>query len=173
MHPHPHSHHPAHHDPGGYKDPKIDWSKPQPAALALWHLIHSNFPQVRNDGIYNDRDIAGTHIKSLHAEGRAIDLALRVSVPNEKLIGDQLFWAFREAAKDVGFQELIWNRQIWSTTKAAVHAYAGHDPHTGHIHAGFTRAASQQRILPGKFAVLIAAVRTGIEDLAKPNGNVT
>jgi hypothetical protein len=160
------------HLPGHHHSSGIDWNRPQPAPKALWHLIHPNFPQTRNDGIYNDRNIAGTNTKSLHAEGRALDIGLMVSRPDEKLIGDQLFDTFIEFAALVGFQEIIWNRKIWSTTKQTVHSYTGHDPHTGHIHAGFTRAASQQTNLPNPFVVRIAAVRTGIEDLARANRNI-
>ena len=161
MPPHAHPHAPA-----------IRWDGPQPAPKALFQLIHANFPQTRNDGIYNDRDIAGTHTKSLHAEGRALDIGLSVSQPNEKLIGDQLFAAFIETAGDAGFQELIWNRQIWSTANPTIHAYHGHDPHTGHIHAGFTRTASQQKVMPGSLVMQVAIIRTGLEDLARANANV-
>ncbi|MDQ2776363.1 MAG: hypothetical protein M3Y57_15825 [Acidobacteriota bacterium] len=131
-----------------------------------------NFHQTRNDGIYNDRNIAGTTTKSLHAEGRALDIGLMVSRPYEKLIGDELFQAFIEYASQMGFQEIIWNRQIWSAAKPVVHPYTGHDPHTGHIHAGFTRPASQQTNFPGSFVMRIAAIRTGLEDLARANRNI-
>lgn len=148
------------------------WNGPQPAPKALWQLVHQNFPQTRNDGIYNPRNIAGTNTPSLHAEGRALDIGLRVALPDEKLIGDQLFDAFVESAALVGFQEIIWNRRIWSLSHPSVHAYTGADSHTGHIHAGFTRIASQQATLPDLFIIRIATVRTGIEDLAMANRNI-
>jgi hypothetical protein len=151
--------------------PAIRWDGPQPAPKALWKLVHANFPQTRNDGIYNDRNIAGTRTKSLHAEGRALDIGLSVTDPNEKLIGDQLFAAFIENAGVAGFQELIWNRKIWSSTNPTLHHYTGHDPHTGHIHAGFTRAASQQSVMPGSLVVAIGIIQTGIKELAQANRN--
>jgi hypothetical protein len=155
-----------------HHQPHINWNGPQPAPRALWQLIHQNFPQTRNDGIYNNRNIAGTHTPSLHAEGRALDIGLSVSHPDEKLIGDQLFKVFIDSATPVGFQELIWNHQIWSTARPHIHRYTGHDPHTGHIHAGFTRTASQQASMPARFIVRIAEVRTGIEDLSRAFSNI-
>jgi hypothetical protein len=149
--------------------PAHRWDGPQPAPKTLWQLIHQNFPQARNDGIYNPRNIAGTQTPSLHAEGRALDIGLSVTVPDEKLVGDQLFGVFVRSATLVGFQEIIWNRQIWSHAHPAVHRYHGHDPHTGHIHAGFTRTASQQTAFPDAFLTRIAEVRSGIEDLARAN----
>ena len=50
----------------------MSWDHAQPAPLALWKLVHANFPQTRNLGIYNARNIAGTNTPSLHAEGRAL-----------------------------------------------------------------------------------------------------
>jgi hypothetical protein len=150
----------------------INWNGPQPAPKALWHLVHANFPQTRNDGIYNPRNIAGTHTASLHAEGRALDIGLKVTVPDEKLIADQLFQLFVDSAALVGFQEIIWNRQIWSQTHRTIHHYTGHDPHTGHIHAGFTRLASQSATFPGLFLVRLGQVRTGIEDLARASSSI-
>lgn len=148
------------------------WDGPQPAPKALWQLVHQNFPQTRNDGIYNNRNIAGTHTPSLHAEGRALDIGLSVSRPDEKLIADELFRVFVHSAALVGFQEIIWNHQVWSHAHQNVHRYTGHDPHTGHIHAGFTRTASQHTTLPHQFIIRIAEVRTGIEELARANANI-
>jgi hypothetical protein len=160
MHPHrPHSSGPQ-------------WNGPQPAPKALWQLIHANFHQTRNDGIYNNRNIAGTSTKSLHAEGRALDIGLMVSRPDEKLTGDQLFQAFMDCASQMGFQEVIWNTKIWSAARPIVHPYSGHDPHTGHIHVGFTRTASQQTTFPGLFVLRIATIRTGLEDLTRATQNV-
>lgn len=66
-----------------------------------------NFPLTRNDGIYNDRFIAKTKMKSLHAEGRALDIGLLASVPDEKLAGIQRFSTFIDNATLVGFQVVV------------------------------------------------------------------
>jgi hypothetical protein len=143
----------------------IDWKKPQPAPLALWRLIHVNFPQARNDGIYNDRKIAGKEKKSLHAEGRALDIGLLATRPIEKYIGDRLFDAFTRRAADMGLQEVIWNRQVWTVERPRVHRYQGVDSHTTHIHVGFTCDGSQKSSFGSLLLIRIGEIRTGLEDL--------
>jgi hypothetical protein len=157
----PHSHHGHAHQ----------WNGPQPAPKALWTLIHANFPQTRFDGIYNPRNIAGTNTPSLHAEGRALDIGLDVRKPAEKMIGDGLFKIFVDVAVQTGLEEVIWNRQIWSTRNPHIHPYTGHSPHTDHVHVGFTRQASQQTTFPGILLIKIAQLRTGIEDLSRALGS--
>jgi hypothetical protein len=148
------------------------WNGPQPAPRALWNLVNANFPQTRFDGIYNPRNIAGTNTPSLHAEGRALDIGLSINVPIEKTIGDQLFDMFIDLAGDMGLQEIIWNREIWSIQRPVKHPYTGHDPHTGHIHVGFTRDASQTTLMPNSLVVRIGVLRTGLEDLDRMMRNV-
>ena len=154
------NHHPHHHAQGP------QWNGPQPAPRALWDIIHANFPQARFDGIYNPRNIAGTNTRSLHAEGRALDIGLSVGNPTEKTIGDSLFQIFVDTAAQAGFQEIIWNRQIWSSAHPNIHHYTGQNPHTDHVHVGFTRQASQQTSMPGILLIRIAMLRTGLEDLS-------
>ena len=143
-----------------------NWKGPQPGPLALLKLIQANFPETGNDGIYNDRNIAGSTRKSLHATGRAVDLKLSVSISSQKEIADRLFDIFIDNAVLVGFQEIIWNKEIWSLQQPVKHAYKGlhKDPHTGHIHVGFTEAASQQTSFPSKFLIALGVLRTGRED---------
>jgi hypothetical protein len=135
-------------------------------------LIHANFPQTRFDGIYNPRNIAGTNTPSLHAEGRALDIGLRVHDPSEKVIADRLFDIFVDLADQLGLQEIIWNPQIWSIARPSVHRYVGHDPHTGHIHVGFTRAASQTALMPGTLMIRIGSLRTGLDDINAVTKNI-
>ena len=142
-----------------------NWNGPQPAPLAVWRLATVNFPQVRNLGIYVRRNIAGTATPSLHSEGRAIDLGLNVSDPTEKLIGNQLFQAFVDLGQQTGIQEVIWNRQIWSDLRPNVRAYTGANPHSDHVHVGFTRTGSQSSNLP-LLALRFAIIRTGLEELS-------
>ncbi len=150
-----------------------NWNGPQPGPRALWHLIHANFPVARNLGIYNHRVVAGTHTLSHYAEGRALDIGLFVSRPGEKLVGDGLFKVFVDLATDLGLDEVIWNRQISSSRHPTIHHYSGVNPHTNHIHVGFTRDASQRTTFPSLFMVRIAILRTGLEDLAQPVGGAT
>src|SRR5947209_3262117 len=112
----------------------INWKQAQPAPLALWRLVHANFPETRNLGIFNDRNVAGTNIKSAHAEGRALDIGLKVSKPSQKRLGDGLFQALFETGTHMGLDHVIWNHRIWSREKGGPRAYHGVNPHTDHIH---------------------------------------
>jgi hypothetical protein len=76
-----------------------------------------------------------------------------VAEADKKMIGDLLFQAFIDSALEMGFQEIVWNRQIWSSARPVTHVYTGHDPRTGHIHAGSTREASQRTIFPASFLI--------------------
>jgi hypothetical protein len=147
-----------------------DWNRAQPGPVALWHFIHANFPTTRNLGIYNHRVVAGTHTLSHHAEGRALDIGLLVRNPNEKVLGDNLFRIFVETASLLELDEIIWNHTISSAQQTAPHRYGGVDPHTNHIHVGFTRAGSQSTRMPAKFMVRIGILRTNLEELGQPVG---
>jgi hypothetical protein len=142
------------------------WNGPQPAPRALWQLVHVNFPQTRFDGIYNHRNIAGTHTPSLHSEGRALDIGISVGDPTEKTIGDGLFEIFVDLAGQMSLEEIIWNHQVWSTRRPYIHHYTGHDPHTDHVHVGFTRPSSQETSFPVMLHIKIGILRTGLEDVS-------
>jgi len=142
-----------------------DWNKPQPAPKAIWKLVHTNFPRTRFLGIYNRRNVAGTQKPSSHGEGRALDIGLMVSWPWEKEVGDGLFNIFIDNAAELGLHHVIWNRNIWSTTKGGPRRYTGQNPHTDHIHLTFTRPGSQKTRFP-KIELAIAIFRGGLSDLA-------
>ena len=149
----------------------MPWDRAQPAPLALWRIIHANFPQTRNLGIYNPRNIAGTRTPSLHSEGRALDIGLSANVPRERTIGDLLFRDFAELGVQMQLQEVIWNQQIWSDARRHIHAYTGANPHTDHIHVGFTRAGSQQTDFP-LMMVRVGIIFTGLGELDSAMGTV-
>ena len=148
----------------------VNWNQPQPAPLALWTLVHTNFPQTRFLGIYNRRNVAGTNTPSAHAEGRALDIGLLASRPGEKLLGDQLFGLLIRDAAELGLDHVIWNRQIWSTARGGPRPYTGFSPHTDHIHVAFTREGSQRTSFP-RTMLDIAILRTGYEDLARAHSD--
>jgi len=157
---------------------KVDWKRPQPAPLYLRNLLRFNFPQITQFGIYNDRNVAGTTVKSSHAEGRAIDIHLNARDSEQLGLGDQLVLAFTRKAPPLGIDNVIWNKQIWSVTYAGgvptVHGprpYTGLNPHTDHIHVEFTREGSQMSPLPA-IDIDIAVIRTGLEDLGKARQNL-
>ena len=149
----------------------VNWNQPQPAPRALWSLVHVNFPQSRNLGIYNRRNVAGTNTPSAHAEGRALDIGLLVSRPNEKLIGDELFKIFIKMSQELGLDHVIWDHQIWSRVHQSASPYHGHSPHTDHVHVAFTREGSQGTSFP-RTNLELAILRTGLEELSKAQGNI-
>jgi|tagenome__1003787_1003787.scaffolds.fasta_scaffold20807378_2 hypothetical protein len=148
-----------------------NWNGPQPAPKAVWQLVNANFPATRFLGIFNSRNIAGTNTPSAHAEGRALDIGLLVSDPNEKAIGDGLFLAFREIGPRIGLDHVIWDRQIWGRHSGGPSRYTGVNPHSDHVHVAFTREGSQSNNLP-LLVLRIAQLRTGLEELAKATSNV-
>lgn len=157
---------------------KIDWNRPQPAPNKIARYLRANFPQITETGIYNPRNIAGTSVRSAHAEGRALDIHLSVNRPEEKLVGDQLFHALIEAARQTGIDNVIWNRQIWSVQQGGPRPFVGKykngaakNPHTNHIHVEFTRSGSQQQVF-NLLELKIAIIRTGLEDLSKSRQNI-
>jgi hypothetical protein len=143
----------------------INWNQPQPAPRALWSIVHANFPQARNLGIYNPRNVAGTSTPSAHTEGRALDIGLLTTRPTEKLIGNQLFKSFIRTADELGLDHVIWNRTIWSRVHPDPRPYHGENPHTDHVHVAFTRDGSQRTDFP-RTRLELAILRNGLEDLS-------
>jgi hypothetical protein len=148
----------------------IDWKRAQPLPKAVASALRINFPMITATGIYSDRDVAGTKKKSSHAEGRAIDIHLNANKPNDRLVGDELFRVLIDAAHATGIDNVIWNRQIWSTRRPTIRHYPGANPHTDHIHVEFTRDGSQQQAFH-LLEVKIAQLRTGLEELAVQRGS--
>jgi len=148
---------------------KNHWKGPQPAPRDLGRLLRVNFPQIRQTGIYNDRNIAGTSRKSSHAEGRALDIHLNAKDPDQKALGDRLVQILIQRATSIGVDNVIWNRGIWSVTHPTNRRYHGVSPHTDHIHVEFTREGSQldQQHLLNAILIDLGVLRTGIEDLQK------
>ena len=149
----------------------INWNRPQPAPQAVWRVVNANFPSTGFGGIYSPRNIRGRSTPSLHAEGRALDIMLKAADPAQKIIADGLFRIFTDLAQQIGLEEVIWNKQAWSQRHLGVHPYTGADPHTGHMHIGFTRDGSQKT----SFALLelrVAVLRTGVDELRKASGGL-
>jgi hypothetical protein len=151
---------------------KVNWKGPQPAPKHLAKRLRVNFPQITRTGIYNDRNVAGTNKKSSHAEGLGLDIHLSALDPGEGELGDQLYQALIRRARELGIDNVIWNRQIWSQSRGGPRQYTGVNAHTDHLHVEFTRAGSQNRALE-EIEVDIATIRTGFEDLGRSSENMT
>lgn len=150
---------------------KIDWKRPQPLPSAVKDVLKANFPVIAKVGIYNDRNVAGTTKKSSHAEGRALDIYLSAAKPNERLVGDSLFDTMIESAAQSGIDNVIWNREIWSTAHPQRRPYKGKSAHRDHIHVEFTRVGSQLAAFD-LLKLRIAQLRTGLEELADSRKDV-
>jgi hypothetical protein len=149
-----------------------NWQHAQPGPTTLRNHIRNNFPDLQRIGIYNDRNIAGTKTKSHHAEGRALDVYVSVLNPWEKQLGDLLFRAFIDLSRSLGADDVIWNRQIWSTSRPKVRVYMGHNPHRDHVHIGFTRTGSQRTHFPD-FLARLSQIRTELRDIQTTNATLT
>jgi len=157
--------------------PKINWAQDQPAPQRAIRMIHANFPQIRNLGIYVCRDINGTNIRSAHAEGRALDIGLRADIPGEKVIGDQLFRVLIDTARRSGIDNVIWNHQIWSVSQGGPRPWGGYyksgaakNLHTDHLHVEWTQDGSQLQRLDF-LELQVSIVRQGLERLHDINRN--
>src|SRR5262249_17942246 len=133
----------------------INWQQDQPGPKALWEIVHENYPQAKNLGIYVPRNVAGTKKPSGHAEGRALDIGLLASDPIQKAIGDNLFRTIIFDEGELGLDHVIWNRQIWSRQHPSILPFTGNypnggprNPHIDHIHVEFTREGSQRTRFP-------------------------
>lgn len=119
---------------------------PTPGAKAFmrWFMDAYASQGARNDGIYNCRPVRGGTIMSAHAEGRAADAGFHLVGGKPNPAGDDLVQRLRPVAVHLGIGVLIWDRRIWSAKSPGRDGrpYAGVDPHTGHVHVEFTRAAA-------------------------------
>jgi hypothetical protein len=161
----------------GNSGDQIDWTRNQPAPSRLIRVLTLNFSQVRNLGIYAARTVAGTNQPSSHAEGRALDVGLRADRPGEKMLADQLFRIIIDNAFSAGIDNVIWNRQIWSSSHGGPRPFVGtysngalKNPHTDHIHIEWTRRGSQLRVLQF-LEFQINRLRGDLEDLNKAYKN--
>jgi len=97
--------------------------------VVLWSM-HSM--GVTNGGIYNRRPVRGGISWSLHAVGRAADFM----VPNTTVGWYLALRAIRNAPW-LGVAEVIHDRKRWTAEKGTK-PYHGKNPHTDHVHIGFT-----------------------------------
>jgi len=122
----------------------------KPGVLAFKELLLARYPGSRNLGI-----VRACHLgaRSEHKEGRAFDWGVRVDRPKEAgYARDLTGWLLATDASGVryanarrlGIMYMIWNRRIWSASRAAEgwRTYSGPNPHTDHVHFSFTWPAA-------------------------------
>jgi hypothetical protein len=97
-------------------------------------------------GIYNRRAVRGVTGRvtvknaSLHAVGRAWDCGVPNASTNPA-VGQEIAWRCSVAANLCGIVEVIWNRHRWTAEAGSV-SYSGKDPHTSHVHIGFSQTVA-------------------------------
>lgn len=119
---------------------------PQPAVVAFRDavLFWTRPKGCYDAGIYNRRVQRGFFGRitpasaSLHAVGRAWDCGVPDASVNAA-VGQEIAWHAIGAANPCGIVEVIWNRYRWTAERGAV-PYSGVDPHTAHVHIGFSQA---------------------------------
>jgi hypothetical protein len=164
----------------------MSWDHDQPAVVYLREQITQFFPQValhwaamtnvdpknahkpRVNENNPQHGVGGYNVKlkesgdlSDHSFGRAADIYVKIQNPLLKAIGDSLFAAFIANARQLGIDDVIWNRQIWSLAHPAIRPYPGHKHHEDHIHVSFTVHGSQLR--PPILVTVLQQVRTAID----------
>jgi len=148
----------------------IDWNKDQPAVEFLRSCIATCFPEVglhydamktvapkarktvwdhpsHGVGGYVPRQTAAGGF-SLHSQGRAADIYVKIESPYLKAIGDAIFDSLIANAAQLNIQEVLWNRQMWSASVPQIHSIPNdkhHKQHLDHVQVGFTSAGSQAR----------------------------
>jgi hypothetical protein len=142
----------------------INWSQEQPAPKALWNIVHSNFPQTRNLGIYNtDADD--------HSEGRALDIGLLVVRSEESAIAWGLIEdVLKPKQSEIGWSYFIWDQWIWYPDTRGQQRGGFKGDHTNHIHVSWSRDTSQRNAFPETALAVSALLRkiyAAVEDDAR------
>ena len=127
----------------------------QPGARELGNFIRSTFESLidlnvdgRGIQIYNCRNVSGSSTRSLHSEGRAIDVFIPTAsgwtADNGK--GDIIANWLIDNSEELGVQQLIWDKTIWrpSQGSASHRCYTGDSPHVDHIHVELSWAAARK-----------------------------
>ena len=119
--------------------------QPGAAALMAWCLHESGCKGARNLGIYNCRAIRGSHNRSIHGDGRAIDVGFPGHSNPE---GWKLVERLLPHVGKLGIQRIIWARRIWDAKAPAGRHYSGAADHFDHVHIELTWAAARGLNLP-------------------------
>jgi len=106
---------------------------PTAGARNLADYLHRNYGSYKQSQIYHCRNVRGGSSVSLHGEGRAVDYFTSGSA------GTEIFNHLIQIACNNGIQDVIFNRQIW--TSRGIKPYYG-PSHTDHIHVSLNRCGA-------------------------------
>lgn len=128
---------------------------PESGAVALLAWLRETYPRSASMGIYNCRTVRGGASKSLHGEGRAVDLDPDGSRGLDgSAAGRSIVARLGAEGQRLGVQSVIYDREIWSQVSPHGRPYGGVHPHHDHLHIELTRAAGANLTLATLRAVL-------------------
>lgn len=139
----------------------------EPGARALLAWCLEQYPVAWSGGIYNCRTVRGTQVRSIHGEGRAIDVMLPTPSGRAHHDGYLLLGQLGAKGRQLGIQCIIFDRRIYSARSPAGRPYTGVHPHVDHLHIELTRNAGRMlnsatltRLLGSKLPTPISRRRT-------------
>lgn len=115
----------------------------------LGEYLVNQFSGARYFQGYACRQIVGSSGMSVHGTGRALDVFIPTAggqADNDK--GDPVANWLIQNAQHIGIQLIIWDRTIWTASRAAGtkdRAYGGEHPHHDHLHIELTPDAAARR----------------------------
>lgn len=112
---------------------------PRPGTVALLNVLTRQHPRGRSRGIFNCRPVRGSSAPSTHGEGRSLDWDPGDDCDPE---GDAIAEALIAASHDLGVQQIIWCRRIWTVGRGWRGFSGSAGPHLDHLHIEQTRAAA-------------------------------
>lgn len=126
----------------------------QPGAQALMAWALATYDNASNLGIYNCRNARGSTNKSVHADGRADDIAFPLDHGLANPSGHDLAARLVAHADPLGIQLVIYDNAIWTSTSKKWKKHCGHagatgphakcsGPHLDHLHVEITWAAAR------------------------------
>jgi peptidoglycan hydrolase-like protein with peptidoglycan-binding domain len=98
---------------------------------------------ARSGGIYNCRSIRGSSAKSVHSEGRAIDIMFPVIAGKASWAGHNAVEKLGPVAERLGVTMMIFDRRFWSQRAPSGAVYRGVHPHVDHLHLELSRQAAE------------------------------
>lgn len=143
-----------------YEPAQYDSGGPTAGARLLMAAILQLYPGSTNLGVYNPRAQRGSTARSVHEEGRALDVGFPDLGLAGNPVGRRLADDLVRLHPELGVQCVIYCRRIWSTKLPKWHAYTGVDPHTGHLHIELNRAAAKALTTAEAIAALQPPVST-------------
>lgn len=129
------------------------------AKALLAHFLES-VPSGRNLGIYNCRTVRGSSLLSTHAEGRAVDPGVPMTLEGRRAM-DWYLTQLAPHAGRIGLCYVIWYRTVYNTGNPCGRPYGGSNPHIDHAHIELTRLAARN--------LTLTTLRTVVGDFRDPD----